>query len=132
MDAILKGNIDGLPKLEQLSLAGIYIVHSLFHAVSVAIVINPSTGHDSPKFHVVFDDAFSTVAFMRKDKIPPNLIDLVQRRSKRYVPENIDLKDTWFTTDLEEYTREPQTHVPIVPPENNRNIITPLQPLQQV
>ena len=114
------------------SSARIYLVHSPFHAVSVDMVLNPENFHVSPKFYVVFDNAFSAFAFMRKDKIPPNLIDLVQRRSKRYVLENIDLKDTWFTTDLEEYTREPQTHVPIVPPENNRNIITPLQPLQQV
>ena len=40
LDSILQGSISGLHKWEPLSLAGIYFVHSLFHAVSVALVLN--------------------------------------------------------------------------------------------
>ena len=40
LDAILQGIISGLHKWEPLSLAGIYLVHSQFHAVSVALVLN--------------------------------------------------------------------------------------------
>ena len=78
LDAILQVNIAGLHKWEPLSLAGIYFVYSLFYAGSVALVINPSTGHVSLKFHVVFDDEFSTVPFMSKGTIPTVLTDLVQ------------------------------------------------------
>ena len=58
-------NIFLLPKWEPLSRSGIYIGHSPFHAGSVALVLNPETGHVSPQFHVVFDDEFSTVPFIR-------------------------------------------------------------------
>ena len=58
------------------------------------MVINASTGHDSPKFHVVFDDEFSTGPFIREGTIPTNLIDLVQLRSQNTAPENIYLNNT--------------------------------------
>ena len=103
LDEILKGNIYGLPKLEPRSRAGIYIGHSLFHAESVALVLNPENGHVSPQFHVVFDDEFYTVPFMREGTIPPNWTDLVQRSSRSGAPENIDYEYTWFTPDIEKY-----------------------------
>ena len=72
LDARLKENIDELPKWETRSRSGIYLGHSPFHAVSVALVINPETGHISPQFYVVFDDEFPTVPFKREFKIPLN------------------------------------------------------------
>ena len=77
LDVILQGNISGLTKWEPRSHSGIYLGHSLFHVVSVALVLNPATGHVSPQFHVVFDDEFSIVPFMRECKIIPNWKDLV-------------------------------------------------------
>ena len=62
---------------EPQSKEGMYLGHKSFHAESVALVLNPSTGHVSPKFHVVFDYEFSTVPFMREDTINPNLTYLV-------------------------------------------------------
>ena len=56
----------------------------------------------------------------------------MQRRSQSIAQENIDLKHTWFTPVLEEYTSKTPTNVPRVTPENNRNIIRPMQPVQQV
>ena len=70
-DTVFTGNIAGLPKRSSRSRDGVYLGHSLFHAWSLALVINPETGHISPKFHVVFDDDFSTVTFMREGTIPP-------------------------------------------------------------
>ena len=61
---------------------------------------------------------------MREGTIPPNLTDLVQRISKRGAPNNIDLKDTWFTPDLNEYPIETQSHEPSVAPGNNINMLT--------
>ena len=114
LDAIFKGNISGLTKWEPCSRAGIYIGHPPFHSRPVALVLNPATGNFSPQFHVWFDDEFSTVPFVREDTIPPNWTDLVQRRSQSGAQDNIDLKDTCFTPDLEEYPIKTPNHVPIV------------------
>ena len=102
---ILQGNIAALTKWEPRSYTGIYIGHSSFHVVSVALVINPVTGHISPQFHVVFDDECSTVPFMREVTIPPKFyrsfeIYLTERCTRGYF-----LKNTWFTPYLEEDTR---------------------------
>ena len=99
---------------------------------SVALVLNPGTGHVSHQFHVVFDDDYSTVTFMREFKIPPNWTDLVQRISQSFEPDHIYLKDTWFTTDIEKYPRETPIHMLIVPPKNNKNMITSSHPIQQL
>ena len=78
LDEILQGNIYLLPKRETRSRTGIYLDNSPFHVGSVALVLKSATGHFSTNFHVVFDDEFSTVPFMREGKIPPNWTDLVQ------------------------------------------------------
>jgi hypothetical protein len=68
----LQSGIAGPPKWEPRSRLGIYVGHSPSHAGSVALVLNPRTGHVLPQFHVVFDDLFTTVPYMNKNKIPPN------------------------------------------------------------
>eukprot|EP00957_Ditylum_brightwellii_P013135 992665-Ditylum_brightwellii.AAC.1 len=65
------------PKWEPHSCIGIYLKHSPFHAGSMALVWNPSTGQVSPQFHIVFDDDFSTVTYMEAGTIPPNWKELV-------------------------------------------------------
>ena len=50
-----------MPKWRQCSRLGVYLRPSLNHARSVALVLNPHTGHVSPQFHVQFDDFFETV-----------------------------------------------------------------------
>ena len=62
----------GPPKRESHSRIGVYLGHSTFHAGSVALVFNPSTGRVSPQYHVVFDDEFSTVPHMEKGSTPPH------------------------------------------------------------
>ena len=51
----------GAPKWRQRSRLGVYLGQSLNHARSVALVLNPYTGHVSPQFHVKFDDFFEMV-----------------------------------------------------------------------
>ena len=51
----------GVPKWKQRARLGIYLGPSPSHARTVALVLNPHTGHVSPKFHVKFDDFFETV-----------------------------------------------------------------------
>ena len=50
---------------------------------------------------MVFYDEFSTFSFMREFKITPNWTDLVKHISQSDEMDNIDLKDTWFTPDLD-------------------------------
>ena len=61
---------------------------------------------------------------MREGKILPNWKYLVQRISQSGSQENIDLKDTWFTPDLEEDPRKPPSQELSVAPENNNKTIT--------
>ncbi len=61
----------GPPKWEPRSNIRVYLRHSPFHARSVALVYNPSNGHVSPQYHVVFDDEFTTVPYMEAGMIPP-------------------------------------------------------------
>ena len=49
------------PKWRQRSRLGVYLGPLPNHARSVALVLNPCTGHVSPQFHVKFDDFFETV-----------------------------------------------------------------------
>ena len=45
--------------------------------------------HVSSKFHMVFDDEFSTVLLMREGTLSPKWIDLVQHISQIGAPKNI-------------------------------------------
>ena len=55
LDSKLHNDSKGLPKWEPRSRLGIHLGHSPAHAGSVALVLNPSTGHVSPQYHLVFD-----------------------------------------------------------------------------
>ncbi|KAL7476930.1 hypothetical protein ACHAW6_002757 [Cyclotella cf. meneghiniana] len=40
---------------------GIFVRFSPCHSTSIPLILNPHTQHISPQFHVIFDDAFTTV-----------------------------------------------------------------------
>ena len=61
----------GSPKWKQSSRLGVYLGPSPSHARSVALVLNPRTGHVSPQFHVKFDDFFETVQDKSTDMDAP-------------------------------------------------------------
>ena len=42
------------------------------HSSEVPLILNTATGHILPQFHVVFDDAFSTVASIGEDEPSPS------------------------------------------------------------
>lgn len=42
------------------SKVGIYLSHSPHHASNVPLVLNTQTGHVTPQFHCIYDDAFAT------------------------------------------------------------------------
>jgi hypothetical protein len=72
----------GPPKWEPRTNICIHLGHSLFHAGSVAFVYNPSTGHVSPQYHVVFDNDFRTVPYIEARTIPPHWSDLLHSSSE--------------------------------------------------
>ena len=51
----------GAPKWKERARLGVHLGPSPNHARSVALVLNPRTGHVSPQFHIKFDDFFETV-----------------------------------------------------------------------
>ena len=57
-------------KWSEQSRIGVYLGHSPHHAISVAWVLNITTGHVSPQFHVMFDDHFDTALHTNKQTIP--------------------------------------------------------------
>ncbi len=75
--------------------------HSPSHAGSVALVLNPCTGHVSPQFHVVLDDFFSTVSYMEKSQVPPNWADLVENLREKVTEEDYNLAKVWLFLEAE-------------------------------
>ncbi len=84
-----------IPKWDPRARCGFYVGHSAVHAGSVTLILNPSTGHISPQFHVVFDDTFLMVPFMRLQKEPPNWADLVRNHSELATDEKFDVPAMW-------------------------------------
>ena len=62
----------GAPKWRERARLGVYLGPSPNHARSVALVLNPRTGHVSPQFHVKFDDFFETVQSKSTDLDTPD------------------------------------------------------------
>jgi hypothetical protein len=95
LDSGLQSVGASIPKWDPRARAGIYLGHSPCHAGSVALVLNPKTLRVSPQFHVVFDDEFATVPFMRNGEVPPNWSDLVRHSATLATDEDFDLATTW-------------------------------------
>ena len=62
----------GAPKWKERSRLGVYLGPSPNHPRSVALVLNPRTGHVSPQFHIKFDDFFETVQAKSTDLDTPD------------------------------------------------------------
>jgi hypothetical protein len=86
----------GPPKWEPRSNIRVYLGHSMFHAGSVALVYNPSTGHVSPQYHVVFDDDFTMVPYTEEGTIPPHWSDLLQSSSELASKQAFNLAQAWL------------------------------------
>ena len=61
----------GAPKWKERARLGVYLGPSPNHTRSVALVLNPRTGHLSPQFHIKFDDFFETVQTKATDLDDP-------------------------------------------------------------
>ena len=97
----------GPPKWEPCSRIGVYLGKSPFHAVSVALVWNPTIGCISPQYYVLFDNEFSTVPYMEAGTIPPNWYNIVKYSTKMDTPQDVDLADTWLRGQSNEGASDP-------------------------
>jgi hypothetical protein len=86
----------GPSKWELRSNICVYLRHSPFHARSVALVYNPSTGHVSPQYQVVFNDDFTTEPCMEAGTIPPHWSDLVHSSSELASKQALDIAQAWL------------------------------------
>ena len=100
LDSKLQSTGGSVPKWNPRARVGVYLGHSPCHAGSVALVLNPKTLIVSPQFHVVFDDEFSTVPFMRDGEVPPHWRDLVQHSAEVVSGDDFDLATTWANAYL--------------------------------
>ena len=69
LDGRLQSGLSMVPKWDPRARMGIYVGRSPAHASSVGLVLNPRTGHVSPQFHVIYDDNFTTVPYLRTGKL---------------------------------------------------------------
>jgi hypothetical protein len=101
LDAGLQSGSIGPPKWDPRSRLGIYVGHSPAHAGSVALVLNPSTGHVSPQYHIAFDDDFTTVPNLRSGTVPADWRKLAQDSSEQVTDAAYDLAQTWSQSTLD-------------------------------
>jgi hypothetical protein len=99
LDSCLQPGVGGAPKWEPKSCLGIYVGHSPSHAGSVALILNPQTGHVSPQCHVVFDDHFTTVPFMEKNEVAPSWAQLIKKSCEKVTEEHYKFAKTWLFPD---------------------------------
>ena len=93
-----------IPKFDPRSRRGLHLGWSPKHAATVPFVLNLSTGHVSPQFHVVFDDWFTTVNTEDKDdedsiESPEWAELLLNQRLQIYfdAADDVELDDQWLT-----------------------------------
>jgi len=95
LDSRLQSGGIKIPKWDPRARVGIYLGHSPCHAGSVALVLNPKSLRVSPQYHVIFDDEFTTVPYMRSGEVPPHWSELVAKSAELATDEDFDLATTW-------------------------------------
>lgn len=93
-----------IPKWDPRSRRGLHLGWSPLHASNVPLILNLTTGHVSPQFHVIFDDWFTTVSTEDKnadedieDKVWSQLFNDHRFLAHFDDEDPIDLDDEWLT-----------------------------------
>ena len=90
-----QGSIDP-PKWEPCSRVGVYLSQSPMHTGYVSLILNPVTGHVSPKYYVIYDKTFLTVSHMRDETIPPTWDEMCKNSVESATSDAFDLAELWF------------------------------------
>eukprot|EP00804_Cyclotella_cryptica_P016249 CCRYP_005730-RC/>CCRYP_005730-RC protein AED:0.47 eAED:0.42 QI:0/-1/0/1/-1/0/1/0/200 len=86
-----------IPKWDSRARQGIFVGFSTRHSSLVPLILNPRTQHISPQYHVIFDDAFTTVPSLTSaDERDLRFEKLFQTARECY----IDSSDISPSTDL--------------------------------
>jgi hypothetical protein len=72
LDHRLQSGTGKNPKWEPWVQTSIYVGRLPSHASNVGLILNPHTGHVLPQFHMVYDDDFTTVPYLRTATVPPH------------------------------------------------------------
>ena len=103
---------------------GINLGLSPAHALNVALVLISMSGHVSPQFHVVQDDEFSTVIFMRISYVPPQWAKLVVEKYFGPNTEWYKVTDTWDVPELKPASVAHVPRVPALAPNTEENLMS--------
>ena len=92
---------------------------SAIHSSNVPLVLNLTTGHISPQFHVVFDDFFSTVMSIGINDEPPNHWENFFHESRFEAlfdeHDKVELADEWLEPDDIARRRHLRKELPVAP-----------------
>ena len=115
----LQTNPKGLPKWDPRSTVGIFVGMSPNHANNIALVLDLQSGYVSPQFHLVFDDQFQTVEYLKSGDVPPFWNDLAKFNTEEFTPPDPDEQVTFnFDQDLANRAESLET----ASPDNNRSV----------
>ena len=92
-------NVQKIPKWDERVRVGAYMGRSPNHAGNVALVLNLSTGHVSPQYHIVFDDKFKTVEALQKGVVPSRWEYIAKIGYESATDEDINLTKLWKTRE---------------------------------
>jgi hypothetical protein len=122
-----------LPRWDPKARKGIFLGFSPHHASDVPLVLNLTTGHISPQYHVVFDDGFDTVISHSTTDNPPSfwqdigMDDALYAQHVHRIPldsdSTVQLGSEWLTPDEREernrmQARQSKIRVRFAPPTN--------------
>ena len=94
LDARLQG-AGFIPKWEEQVRVRAYVGISPIHVGNVSLIINISTGHTSPQFHVVFDKTFSTFPSLKNGSIQASWKFICKNNRELATYEDLNLADLW-------------------------------------
>ena len=80
---------------------GAYVRRSPIHAGNVSLILNLSTGHVSPQFHVVFEETFPTVPSLKNGSVTASWNFVCKNNREFATYEDFNLEDLWSKSERE-------------------------------
>ena len=78
-----------------LSTVGIFVGMLPNHANNIALVLDLQSGYFFPQFHLVFNDQFQTVEYLKSGDVPPFWNDLAKFNTEEFTPPDPDEQVTF-------------------------------------
>ena len=100
LDARLQGD-SFIPKWDEQVRVSVYVGRSPIRAGNVSLVLNLSTGHVSPQFHVVFDKNISTIPSLKNGSVPASWKFICKNYKELATKEDLNLADLWSKSEQE-------------------------------